>query len=205
MSCCCLSVWSPFTFSYLALALWPSKSQELLVLPRHKVDRRVFEQRREDKEQTHGHPDVYGLNVRDLRKQTHERFPHELRETISLSYSPCVVLIGPHTHTQSSKSRQVSPIQVSVKNSNQCKKNKRIMWPRLHVFPRAGRFPFHAQPWLAVSRWCLRPPWNDDLFRHVKHSGVQSSVEQRKHEKPLNTLRHTWSERLGDAAEGVCV
>lgn len=58
-------------FRYLALALGlTSESQQLLVLPGHEVDRSVFEQSREDEEEAHGHPDVYGLHIRDLNTQS---------------------------------------------------------------------------------------------------------------------------------------
>lgn len=53
---------------YLALVfIMPSEPQQLFVLPRHKVDGGVLQQRREDEQETHGHPDVDGLDVRDLR------------------------------------------------------------------------------------------------------------------------------------------
>lgn len=61
----------PAVFRYLALALGlTSESQQLLVLPGHEVDRSVFEQSREDEEEAHGHPDVYGLHIRDLNTQS---------------------------------------------------------------------------------------------------------------------------------------
>lgn len=54
-------------FQYLALALvMPSEAQQLFMLPRHKVDSSVLQQCREDKQETHCHPDVYGLDIRDL-------------------------------------------------------------------------------------------------------------------------------------------
>lgn len=54
-------------FPYLALALGrPSEAQQVFVLPRHKVDGGVLQERREDEKKTHRHPDVYGLDVGDL-------------------------------------------------------------------------------------------------------------------------------------------
>lgn len=54
-------------FRYLALALvLPSESQQLLVLPRHKVDGGILQQSGEDEEKAHCHPDVYGLDIRNL-------------------------------------------------------------------------------------------------------------------------------------------
>lgn len=44
-----------------------AQSEELLVLARHKVDGSIFQQRRKDEEEAHGHPDVNGFHVGHLR------------------------------------------------------------------------------------------------------------------------------------------
>lgn len=68
-----------FLFQYLALTLvMPSESQQLFMLPRHKVDSSVLQQSREDEEETHCHPDVYGLDIRDLHKQRHVKYQHDV-------------------------------------------------------------------------------------------------------------------------------
>lgn len=64
---------------YLALALvMTSKSQQLLVLPGHKVDGGVFQQSGEDEEEAHRHPDVYGLHIGDLNTHEHTFFFHRI-------------------------------------------------------------------------------------------------------------------------------
>lgn len=56
-----------WVFRYLVLALvMPSESQQLLMLPWHKVDGSILQECREDEQKTHCHPDVYGLDIRDL-------------------------------------------------------------------------------------------------------------------------------------------
>lgn len=74
--CRCSSLWMVLrslccaecgTFLYLGLVLVvPSEAQQLFVLPRHKVNGGVLQQRREDEQKTHGHPDVDGLHIGDL-------------------------------------------------------------------------------------------------------------------------------------------
>lgn len=53
----------------LLLLLQPPlpQTEELLVLPGDKVDGGVLQQRGEHEQQTHGHPDVDGFHVGDLR------------------------------------------------------------------------------------------------------------------------------------------
>lgn len=51
---------------YLVMPPLPPEPEQLFVLPRHEVDSSVFQQRREHKQQAHGHPDVYGLHVGHL-------------------------------------------------------------------------------------------------------------------------------------------
>lgn len=47
-------------------SLSPFESEKLLLLPRDKIHTGVLQQRSKDKQQTHRHPDVYGLHVRHL-------------------------------------------------------------------------------------------------------------------------------------------
>lgn len=52
--------------SHLHVSSPPPEAQQLLVLAGDKVDGSVLQQRREDEEQAHGHPDVDGLDVGHL-------------------------------------------------------------------------------------------------------------------------------------------
>lgn len=60
VQCVCLAI-----YYSLPPPLLP-QPDKLLVLPRYKVDCRIFEQRSEHEQQAHGHPDVNGLHVGHL-------------------------------------------------------------------------------------------------------------------------------------------
>lgn len=60
----CVGTHGPLPLLLLELLAQP---EELLVLARHKVDGSVFQQRRKDEEEAHGHPDVDGFHVGHLR------------------------------------------------------------------------------------------------------------------------------------------
>lgn len=64
----------------LLLLELPPQSEELLVLARHKVDGCVFQQRRKDEEEAHGHPDVDGFHVGHLQGR---------REGVSVAVPVC--------------------------------------------------------------------------------------------------------------------
>lgn len=83
---CKLRLWGLSGFRYLVLALvMPSESQQLLMLPRHKVDRSILQQCWEDEEKTHRHPDVYGLHIGDLKhKHTPDASARGLRSSLSM-------------------------------------------------------------------------------------------------------------------------
>ena len=52
--------------AYLVMSSLPPESEQLFVLPRHKVDGGVLKQGWEHEEQAHGHPNVDGLHIRYL-------------------------------------------------------------------------------------------------------------------------------------------
>lgn len=52
--------------TYLMVPPSPSKPEQFLVLPGHKVDSGVLQQSREDKQQAHSHPYINGLHVGHL-------------------------------------------------------------------------------------------------------------------------------------------
>ena len=51
---------------YLMVPPLPSEPEQLFVLPRHEVDGSILYKCGEHKQQTHGHPDVYGLHIGHL-------------------------------------------------------------------------------------------------------------------------------------------
>ena len=52
--------------AYLVMSSLPPESEQLFVLPRHKVDGSVLKQGWEHEEQAHGHPNIDGFHIRYL-------------------------------------------------------------------------------------------------------------------------------------------
>ena len=57
--------------SYLSLLPPPPEPQQLLVLPGDEVDGGILQQSGKDKQETHGHPDIYSLHIGHLKTHTH--------------------------------------------------------------------------------------------------------------------------------------
>ena len=55
--------------AYLVMSSLPPESEQLFVLPRHKVDSGVLEQGWEHEEQAHGHPNVNGFHIGHLGRR----------------------------------------------------------------------------------------------------------------------------------------
>lgn len=82
--CSCQSVKASLIYTHNSLLplLFP-QPDELLVLPRDKVDRCVLQQGGKHKQKTHRHPDVNGLHVGHLHTNTHTRM-HKIMWALSI-------------------------------------------------------------------------------------------------------------------------
>lgn len=75
--------WVGCTHSSLPLLLFEllPQSEELLVLPGDKINGRILQQCGKHKEETHGHPDVYGFHVGHLRHRGNQIRGSDMTDT----------------------------------------------------------------------------------------------------------------------------
>lgn len=88
-----LAIQGSYPKAYLVMSSLPPESEQLFVLPRHKVDSCILKQGWEHEEQAHCHPNVNGFHIGHLewgwgRTQGHEGRKNEISQYFCSSVTP---------------------------------------------------------------------------------------------------------------------
>lgn len=121
-------------WAYLVVSSLPPESEQLLVLPRHKVDGGILEQGWEHEEQAHSHPNVNGFHVGHLEWEHRE---------VRREYSEILSIVGCFLLLMNPPSPTAAPLSWDIREEGAEGKRRKIYqedwtecWGKKNVVPR---------------------------------------------------------------------